>query len=86
MYDLAFDPFGCTDAVFARVRGPPSGLVVLCQELNRFLFKSRNDPILGLAHRQRALCPIPNSHRVVPTTFESQKLVESGTVRLRNDF
>jgi hypothetical protein len=32
------------------------------------------------AHCQRVLCPAPNSHGLGLTTFEFQKLVESGTV------
>jgi hypothetical protein len=38
------------------------------------------------AHRQRALCPVPNSREVGRATCQFQKLVESGTSRLRNAF
>jgi len=41
---------------------------------------------VGSAHCRRALCPIPNGHGVGPATTEFQKLVNYGTVRLRNHF
>src|SRR5580658_4040329 len=45
-----------------------------------------NDPIAGMAHQLVALCPVSDSHQVSGAPFESQKLVETGTRRLRNDF
>jgi hypothetical protein len=39
-----------------------------------------------MAHQLVALCPVSDSHQVSGAPFESQKLVETGTRRLRNDF
>jgi hypothetical protein len=56
--------------------------VVLGQEFNRFLFKSKNHPFAGMdGLERRGLRPRSHKHDV-----EFQKLVESGTSRLRNVF
>jgi hypothetical protein len=54
--------------------------------LKRYLETVKIDRISGPAHQGVALCPTPNSRRFSRTTIESQKLVESGTSRLRNVF
>jgi hypothetical protein len=39
-----------------------------------------------MAHRSRALCPVPDSHECAIAAFEFQKLVDSETFHLRNVF
>src|SRR5580692_250705 len=55
-------------------------------KLNPFAGRPSNDPIAGMAHHLVAPCPVSDSHHVNGTPFESQKLVESGTLLLRNVF
>jgi hypothetical protein len=51
-----------------------------------FCNERKSTPIAGMAHHLVARCPASDSHHVSGTPFESQKLVESGTLRLRNVF
>jgi len=83
--------------VSARRRGATRSLSAAAGEFGRhacrfpvilYLFADtpKEDPIAGMAHHFVAPCPASDSHQVSGPPFESQKLVESGTLHLRNGF
>jgi hypothetical protein len=43
--------------------------------------RRETNPIAGMMHQLVALCSVSDSHQVSGAPFESQKLVESGTLR-----